>query len=224
MAFFCVPRRGGAHVNSTPRTSTARRHRLTRSYGTRTSLRYSTPTAGSARGTNTRYRCTLNSKQVKPGPARACLVLSRTPPCTTRGGSSQDAARHPGAPSRAAGVGARGSSKGESGSMPLPLVLAGPILRRVEPNLVSVWLALSEQASIAITVWEGRTKAGAVDPLVHSDPPTSTLRFGERLHVATHYCAYPKRRRKHSSRASSTATTSRSPSARRSTRSGRWAC
>ena len=62
--------------------------------------------------------------------------------------------------------------------MPLPLVLAGPILRRVEPNLVSVWLALSEQASIAITVWERRTKAGTADPLVRSDPPASTMRFG----------------------------------------------
>jgi hypothetical protein len=67
--------------------------------------------------------------------------------------------------------------------MPLPLVLAGPILRRVEPNLVSVWIALSGQASVTITLWEGRTKAGAVDPLIRSDPPTSTMRFGGRLHV-----------------------------------------
>lgn len=69
-------------------------------------------------------------------------------------------------------------------SLPLPLVLAGPILRRVEPNLVSVWIALSRAASVTLTLWEGRTKAGAVDHLLRSDPATATLRCGERLHVA----------------------------------------
>lgn len=69
-------------------------------------------------------------------------------------------------------------------SLLLPLVLAGPILRRVEPNLVSVWIALSRPASITLTLWEGRTKAGAVDHLFVSDPATHTLRFGDQLHVA----------------------------------------
>lgn len=68
--------------------------------------------------------------------------------------------------------------------MSLPLVLAGPILRRVEPNLVSVWIALSRPASLTLTLWEGRTKAGAADHLLRSDPATPTMRFGERLHVA----------------------------------------
>jgi hypothetical protein len=66
----------------------------------------------------------------------------------------------------------------------LPLVLAGPILRRVEPNLVSVWIAFSRAASVTLTLWEGRTKAGAVDHFFRSDPPTVTLRFGDQLHVA----------------------------------------
>jgi hypothetical protein len=66
----------------------------------------------------------------------------------------------------------------------LPLLLAGPILRRVEPNLVSVWLALSREASIGLTLWEGRTKFGAVDHLIRSEPASRTLRIGERLHVA----------------------------------------
>src|SRR5262245_3130039 len=65
----------------------------------------------------------------------------------------------------------------------LPLVLAGPILRRVEPNLVSVWLALSRPAAVTITLWEGRVKAGAVDHLFRSDPPSATLRVADGLHV-----------------------------------------
>ena len=69
--------------------------------------------------------------------------------------------------------------------MSLPFVLAGPILRRVEPNLVSVWIALSRPASITITLWQGRTKTGALDPLVRSDPVTKTTRIADQLHVTT---------------------------------------
>ena len=36
--------------------------------------------------------------------------------------------------------------------MGIPLILAGPILRRVEPGLVSVWLALSEAATMNLTL------------------------------------------------------------------------
>jgi hypothetical protein len=64
----------------------------------------------------------------------------------------------------------------------LPFVLAGPILRRVEPKLVSVWIALSRPASVTITLWEGRTKGGAGE-LFRSNPPTQTLRIADHLHV-----------------------------------------
>jgi hypothetical protein len=67
----------------------------------------------------------------------------------------------------------------------LPFVLAGPILRRVEPNLVSVWLAFSRPASITITLWEGRIKAGAAGEFFRSTAATATLRFGDQLHVTT---------------------------------------
>jgi hypothetical protein len=75
--------------------------------------------------------------------------------------------------------------------VPLPLVLAGPILRRVEPNLVSVWLALSAPASVVITLYQGRTKAGTLDHLFRSDPPTPTLRCADRLHVALSLARIP---------------------------------
>ena len=35
-------------------------------------------------------------------------------------------------------------------------MLAGPLLRRVEPNLVSVWITLKEAASsVRLSLWEG---------------------------------------------------------------------
>jgi len=65
----------------------------------------------------------------------------------------------------------------------LPLLLAGPILRRVEPNLVSVWVALSRSANVTITTWEGRSKPGASGEFFRSNPPTPTLRIADNLHV-----------------------------------------
>jgi len=76
--------------------------------------------------------------------------------------------------------------------MSLPLVLAGPILRRVEPTLVSVWIALDRAASVKLSLWEGRVKAGAVEPLLESDIAADTLRCGDRLHVALALLRIPK--------------------------------
>ncbi len=66
--------------------------------------------------------------------------------------------------------------------MPLPLLLAGPILRRVESNLVTVWLALSQDAMVTLSVWEGRVPAGAGTPFV-SSAPERTWRIGDQLHL-----------------------------------------
>ena len=40
--------------------------------------------------------------------------------------------------------------------MELPLLLAGPILRRVDPGIVSVWTAFSSPAEVTLEVFEGR--------------------------------------------------------------------
>ncbi|MDQ1495413.1 MAG: hypothetical protein QOG69_1896, partial [Actinomycetota bacterium] len=40
---------------------------------------------------------------------------------------------------------------------PLPLVLLGPILRRVEPRSVSVFVATSKPASIHLSLYDGAT-------------------------------------------------------------------
>jgi hypothetical protein len=66
--------------------------------------------------------------------------------------------------------------------MNLPLLLAGPILRRVEPTLVSVWVALRDSCNVRLKVWEGRAKSGQANPLAAS-PSTQTLRVGAKLNV-----------------------------------------
>ena len=75
--------------------------------------------------------------------------------------------------------------------MALPLVLAGPILRRVESNLVSVWIALSRPANVTITSWEGRIKPGAAGEFFRSNPPTPTLRIADNLHVTVALARIP---------------------------------
>jgi hypothetical protein len=69
--------------------------------------------------------------------------------------------------------------------MDLPLLLAGPIVRRVEPTLASVWIALRDPATVTLKLWEGRVTAGSGNVLNSSEPPgTHTLRVGEKLHIA----------------------------------------
>lgn len=65
----------------------------------------------------------------------------------------------------------------------LPLLLAGPIVRRVEPTLASVWVALSQPATITLRIWEGRVSTGSGNVLNVSDP-TPSVRVGDQLHVA----------------------------------------
>jgi len=45
-----------------------------------------------------------------------------------------------------------------------PLVLAGPIVRRVEPNLASVWVALKQPATIRLEIWHGLETAATAWP------------------------------------------------------------
>ena len=66
----------------------------------------------------------------------------------------------------------------------LPHMLAGPLLRRVEPNLVSVWLALSKSATVKIRLWEGQVTPAASNVLTSGpDPAAQSIRIGDRLHI-----------------------------------------
>jgi hypothetical protein len=77
----------------------------------------------------------------------------------------------------------------------LPLILAGPILRRVDPSLVAVWMAFSEPAEIELRVWEGRvahdtensvfvSSNDQPDPSVPPPRPgADAVRIGEHLYL-----------------------------------------
>ena len=79
--------------------------------------------------------------------------------------------------------------------MDIPLLLAGPIVRRADPGLVAVWAALSEPAEVILKVYEGRVAHDTTNaPFATSDDPADpnlpppkpgkhTLRVGERLHL-----------------------------------------
>jgi hypothetical protein len=73
----------------------------------------------------------------------------------------------------------------------LPLVLAGPIVRRVEPRLVAVWVAVRDPVPVTLHVWSGQQvaapTAGSVtsgNAAVATGGPVNPRRFGQRLHVA----------------------------------------
>ena len=73
----------------------------------------------------------------------------------------------------------------------LELVLAGPIVRRVEPRLACFWIALSQPAAaVTVTLWEGLQTAGAAAGQAASgDTPlgsasAATRACGRHLHVA----------------------------------------
>ena len=73
----------------------------------------------------------------------------------------------------------------------LPEVLAGPIVRRVEPRSCSVWIALRDPApSVKLTVWRGAQVAGAAAGQVASgnaaigSVEVATRQFGRKLHIA----------------------------------------
>src|SRR5438552_19014300 len=72
----------------------------------------------------------------------------------------------------------------------LPLLLAGPIVRRVTARSVSVWVALSEEADVTLSLWDQAIVAGAedgvfvpTDPALHS-ASRHTIRIGSKLHFA----------------------------------------
>lgn len=68
--------------------------------------------------------------------------------------------------------------------MALPILLAGPIVRRVEPTLASVWIALCDPATVTLKLWDGRVTSGSGNVLNSSDSPARTLRVGAQLHIA----------------------------------------
>jgi len=67
-------------------------------------------------------------------------------------------------------------------ALTLPLVLLGPMLRRVEPRFVSVFIATSTPASIKVLVYDGVVDA-ANPPPEHGSAEASTTAFGAKFHA-----------------------------------------
>ena len=72
----------------------------------------------------------------------------------------------------------------------LPLLLAGPILRRVESDLVSGWIATSRSCDVSLWLYVGGDVVASENPF--HDPraawvsrPQRTLQVGANLHVLT---------------------------------------
>lgn len=62
----------------------------------------------------------------------------------------------------------------------LPLILAGPILRKVTPSSVTVWLALKEAADVTLLIQKGELHPGQA---MFGSPATSTISLGSNLHM-----------------------------------------
>lgn len=75
--------------------------------------------------------------------------------------------------------------------MPLPLLLCGPILRRVTPRIVTVWGAFSEAGTVRLDVYHGNLDVGSTaGSLAQTSAATvasatsPTLRVAAHLHIA----------------------------------------
>ncbi|MBA2286982.1 MAG: hypothetical protein H0W02_16030 [Ktedonobacteraceae bacterium] len=62
----------------------------------------------------------------------------------------------------------------------LPLILSGPLLRRVEPTAVTVWLALKEPCVVTLRVY-AKNEAG--DLIEHCEGTRQSVRLGDHLHI-----------------------------------------
>jgi hypothetical protein len=67
----------------------------------------------------------------------------------------------------------------DSQGNPLPLVLAGPILRKVTQSSVTVWLALSQPADVTLTVYAGDEQ---ISPVLASGD-RKTVSVGKNIHI-----------------------------------------
>ncbi|MBE9182639.1 PhoD-like phosphatase [Oculatella sp. LEGE 06141] len=76
----------------------------------------------------------------------------------------------------------------------LPLILAGPILRRTESNSVTVWVALRSPCKVVLTIHATEQGNGSRihAPVMEGD--RSTVRLGEHLHVVAVTAAAPDHR------------------------------
>src|SRR3954452_22938009 len=63
------------------------------------------------------------------------------------------------------------------------ILLAGPIVRRVEPRLAAVWVALNQPKAVRLAVYDSRQQAPVAGPPLAAGA-VNTLRVGTALHLA----------------------------------------
>ena len=68
--------------------------------------------------------------------------------------------------------------------MSLPKLLAGPIVRRVEREAVSFWVALSGNHLIDARIWSGLQKASVTEAALGESLNTKPKKLGDKLWVA----------------------------------------
>lgn len=76
----------------------------------------------------------------------------------------------------------------------LPVILAGPMVRRVDPSAVSVWVALSAPRTVELGIWTGLTAATAGffgNGTAEHTGTANTIRLGDKLHLAIVTVAAP---------------------------------
>ncbi|MCC0178697.1 PhoD-like phosphatase [Waterburya agarophytonicola K14] len=66
----------------------------------------------------------------------------------------------------------------------LPLILAGPILRRTESDRVTVWLALKESRSLRLEIYETENNGTIIGDVV-LEGRGDTIKLGKHLHILT---------------------------------------
>src|SRR5689334_1153364 len=70
----------------------------------------------------------------------------------------------------------------------VPLIICGPIVRRVEPEIVSVWVALKEPREIELELYTGYCVPSTPDfpekVVAFKSEKKPCLRIGENLHIA----------------------------------------
>lgn len=64
----------------------------------------------------------------------------------------------------------------------LPLILAGPILRRTQPQAVTVWVALREARQVTLHIYRWDAATGQMTERLSGS--RQTVRLGKRLHIA----------------------------------------
>src|SRR5579875_2047828 len=62
----------------------------------------------------------------------------------------------------------------------LPLILSGPIVRRVEPQAATVWLALKEPRRVTLRIY---TRSDEGNLLQQFEGTRRTVRLGDHLHI-----------------------------------------